>query len=271
MDCLCYHCDNRRTKNILKTYVRSFNEILFMTTESQPRHKNYYENKAWAQGLYTCGIDEVGRGCLAGPVVVAAVIIPQNCSYYLLKDSKIMDEAERDKAYKWIIKHCFYSVAISSNNVIDKINIYQATLLTMKKAYMQLVETMPYDHEQLKYVLIDAMPLIVSKSYTHKNLEFRHFNYGESRSISIAAASIIAKVTRDKLMKSMSTLFPALLINQHKGYGTKQHIALIESLGPTIVHRSSFIGKILSKTKESQAENKENKENKENYEQQKLF
>ena len=237
-----------------------------MKTEFEPKYKNYYEKKAWAEGLYTCGIDEVGRGCLAGPLIVATVIIPQNSTYHLLKDSKILDEEDREKAYKWITKNSFYSIAIASHTVIDKINIYQATLLTMKKAYMQLVETMPIHHEKLKYVLIDAMPLVVDKSYMHENLEFRHFNYGESRSTSIAAASIIAKVTRDRLMRSMSPLFPTLLINQHKGYGTKQHIELLESQGPTIVHRTSFISKILSKIKDSQTENKENNE-----QQQKLF
>jgi len=222
-----------------------------MTQAFSPRLKNSYEKSAWAEGLYTCGIDEVGRGCLAGPVVVAAAIIPQNTTYHLLKDSKIMDEEEREKAYKWITKNCYYSTAIASNIVIDKINIYQATLFTMKKAYMQLVETMPIAHEKLKYVLIDAMPLVVDKSYMHENLEFRHFNYGESKSTSIAAASIIAKVTRDRLMKSINSVFPAFLINQHKGYGTKEHIDFLESQGPTIMHRVSYISKIRTNIKEN--------------------
>jgi len=214
-----------------------------METIYPPLHRNYYEDKAWAQGLFTCGIDEVGRGCLAGPVVVAAAIIPQNANYYLLKDSKSLEEEFREKAFKWITKNCFYSVAIASNMVIDKINIYQATLLAMKKSYMQLVETMPIPHEKLRYVLIDAVPLVVDKSYTHKNLEFRNFTSGEDRSASIAAASIIAKVTRDRLMKKIDPLFPAHLINKHKGYGTKQHVKVILSQGPTILHRSSFLSK----------------------------
>lgn len=209
--------------------------------------KNHFEKKSWAEGFYTCGLDEVGRGCLAGPLVVAAVIIPPNTSYRLLKDSKILSQDERNKAFDWITKHCSWSVGIVSHRMIDSINIYQATLYAMKKAYLGLMETLPFPREQLKYVVIDAMPLDLDEMYGHKDLEFYHFNKGESLSSSIAAASIVAKVTRDNLMSQLiGPHFPAFGFDQHKGYATKQHIAALLEQGPTIIHRSSFIGGIMA-------------------------
>lgn len=206
--------------------------------------KNFFEKKAWAEGLYTCGIDEVGRGCLAGPVVVGAAILPHNTTYHLLKDSKVLSADERNIAFKWINAHCQWSVSIVSNRMIDTINIYQATLFGMKKAYLNLAEKLPFPIEQLKYVLIDAMPLELDKTFGHKDLEFHHFNYGERFSTSIAAASIVAKVTRDNLMEHISPYFPAFSFEQHKGYATKQHIAALLAHGPTIIHRTSFISAI---------------------------
>lgn len=203
--------------------------------------KNFFEKKAWEQDAAVCGIDEVGRGCLAGPVVVAAVIIPQRSSYRLLKDSKLLVKEEREIAYKWIIKHCLYSTAIACHKTIDQHNIYQATRLTMKKAYISLVEQLPFNIQNIKYVVVDAMPLIIEKTYIHQNLEVRHFNYGESISSSIAAASIVAKVTRDRLMEKMHCLFPAYALKQHKGYSTKLHIEALKEHGPSLVHRASFL------------------------------
>lgn len=207
-------------------------------------NKNFFETRAWEQGLYTCGLDEVGRGCLAGPLVVGAVILPHNTTYRLLKDSKVMDEAEREKAFAWIDKHCTWSVSIASHRIIDTINIYQATLFAMKKAYLQILEKTPFPIQKLKYVLIDAMPLNLDAIYGHEGLEFHHFNYGERFSTSIAAASIVAKVTRDRLMEKIGTHFPAFAFEQHKGYATKQHIDALLANGPTIIHRTSFISEI---------------------------
>src|ERR1700689_4098136 len=94
--------------------------------------KNHFEKLAWAENLYTCGIDEAGRGCLAGPVVVGAVIIPRNATYRLLKDSKLLQADDRNKAFKWITLHCHWSVGIVSHRMIERRNIYQATLFAMK-------------------------------------------------------------------------------------------------------------------------------------------
>lgn len=211
------------------------------TSEKIVIPKNFYEKNAWQQDLYVCGIDEVGRGCLAGPVVVGAVILPINTTYYLLKDSKILTEEEREKAFAWIVRHAIWSTAVVNHRIIDQRNIYQATLLAMRKVYFQIMTQLDFLEEKLKFVLIDAMPLVLEKGLIHKNLEFLHFNYGEQRSISIAAGSIVAKVVRDRLMGSIGEFFPGFAFEQHKGYATKQHMAALQKIGPSIIHRKSFL------------------------------
>ncbi len=205
--------------------------------------KNYFEKTAWQDKFYVCGIDEVGRGCLAGPLVVAACILPQNTKY-VLKDSKILTEQEREKAYKWLIKNCWHSVSIINPAMIDKINIYNATLLAMKRAFVQLVEVIPFEYELLKFLVIDAMPVILDQSHKNNHLEVHHFPHGESVSSSIAAASIIAKVTRDRLMETIDPIFPGFGFGHHKGYGTKEHTESMKIKGACIIHRRTFINKI---------------------------
>lgn len=204
--------------------------------------KNAFENDAWKNNLYTCGIDEVGRGCLAGPLVTVAAILPQNTNFALLKDSKILTEEKRLEAFEWIRKNCTYSVAIVSNNSIDKNNIYNATLQTMKKSLLGLLQLI--DSNIIKYILIDAMPLNLSTLDIYKNLTIKYFDKGETYSSSIAAASIIAKVTRDNLMKKMDKLFPNLCLTENKGYGTNNHIKALVDNGPNIIHRKTFISQI---------------------------
>lgn len=199
--------------------------------------------RAWKQSLYVCGIDEVGRGCLFGPMVTAAAILPIGTSFKLLKDSKVMSEKDRDIAYEWIMKNAYTSVAIVSSYEIDSINIYQSTLYAMKKAFIQLVEVTPIVFEKIRYLMVDAMPLRLDYPYTHKKMEIHTPNYGESVSISIAAASIIAKVTRDRLIVRMAEMFPHYELEKHKGYGTKAHSQRIQRFGASILHRSSFLSK----------------------------
>ena len=215
--------------------------------------KNYFEISAWKKSNYVCGIDEVGRGCLAGPLVTCAAILSQNTTHNLLKDSKILTEKERNIAYKWLIKNCFYSIAISSHKKIDSLNIYQTTIQTMKKALLQLLEITPFLYNQIKYILIDAMPLSLKEYNIYKNIEIHSFNKGESLSISIAAASIIAKVERDKLMKNVNSIFPKLNLEKHKGYGTAEHLDILTTYGPSIIHRSTFISKILKKEENNES------------------
>jgi ribonuclease HII len=203
--------------------------------------KLYFETQAWATQKRVIGIDEAGRGCLAGPVVVGAVILPLFTNQPILKDSKVMTKAQREKAFTWITEHCAWTTALADHTTIDSINIYQATLLTMKQAYLNLMQTLPCDPALLKYVVVDAMPLKIAPEEKPTGLECHHFNYGESLSPSIAAASIVAKVTRDRLMEELSGQFPAYNFAQHKGYGTAEHIAALKEHGPCAIHRTTFI------------------------------
>jgi ribonuclease HII len=214
--------------------------------------KNQFENEAWQQNQYVCGIDEVGRGCLAGPVVVAAAILPLNTSYNWLKDSKLMTAVQREQAYDWIVKNCHYSIASASNHIIDDINIYQATLLCMRKAVIQLLSYKHVNTKSLKYILIDAMPLSLDTNVVPEHIIFEHFTQGETRSTSIAAASIIAKVTRDRMMAKACNYFPGYSFAGHKGYATKEHIAAIKKIGASVIHRSSFLSNILRDTENQQ-------------------
>jgi ribonuclease HII len=208
--------------------------------------KNYFENGAWANKKVVCGIDEVGRGCLAGPLVCAAVILPINTRYSLLKDSKVMSEADRVKAHRWILKNCWYGIGISHNRLIDTHNIWQTTLLTMKKALNHLLAQAP---EAPITIIVDAMPLDGKKSM-FAEIPIYHFPRAESSSSSVAAASILAKVTRDNLMREMSPLFPQYALHEHKGYGTAMHQNALSTNGHSIIHRLSFLPKASSQNPE---------------------
>lgn len=210
-----------------------------------------YEKIAWQNNLFVCGIDEVGRGCLAGPLVTACVILPINKKHKLLKDSKILTEQERELAYSWLIDNSYYSTSIVDNYIIDKINIYQATLLAMKKSVLQLFSNNLIKKELVKYILIDAMPVKLDITDKHDNLEILNFNKGEKYSISIAAASIVAKVTRDRLMKKISPIFINFNLDEHKGYGTKIHTDNLKKFGSTIIHRKTFLNNLDKEKNES--------------------
>ncbi|MBI2775427.1 ribonuclease HII [Candidatus Dependentiae bacterium] len=199
--------------------------------------KNHYEAIAWQEGRLVCGIDEVGRGCLAGPVVTAAAILLPNKKNPLIKDSKLLSQEELQKAYKWLTKNSWSSVAIVNHRDIDIYNIYHATLRAMKRAFMQLTGSCP---QQPSAVLVDAMPLTLLKT-PYEHLDVYHFPFGERRSDSIAAASIIAKVKRDELMRNLARSFPNYHFGQHKGYATKLHRQAVHIHGSSIVHRLSFL------------------------------
>ncbi len=201
-------------------------------------NKNHYENAAWQAQSVVCGIDEVGRGCLAGPLVAAAVILPIGKINRLLKDSKLMTPEEREKAAKWIRKHCRYAIGIVHNRIIDQNNIWQANLIAMKKALINLLAICP---QAPSAILVDAMPLQLADT-AFADIPLHYFPYGESKSTSIAAASIIAKVTRDELMRKYDVIFPGYNLKNHKGYSTKTHKAIIREHAHTIIHRMSFLG-----------------------------
>lgn len=205
-------------------------------------NKNYFENEAWAANHVICGLDEVGRGCLAGPVVTAAVILPRDKQpSRLLKDSKIMTPEERLKAFEWIDKNCIYSVGIVHHRIVDSKNVYHATLVAMKKALVHLLAITP---EKPSKIVIDAMPLNLADT-SFGDIPVHYFPFGERRSSSIAAASIVAKVKRDAMMARLDTLFPGYLLASHKGYSTPPHKQILREGGnQLIIHRNSFLGRL---------------------------
>ncbi len=202
--------------------------------------RNSVEKSYWSQNLWVCGIDEAGRGPSAGPVVAAAAIVPIGKKNSLLKDSKVLSKEEREKAYAWILKHCWIGVGIESHTGIDTHNIYQATLRAMRRAFCQLTSTAPMT---ISGIIVDAMPLTFETS-AYAALPVHAFIEAESRSCSVAAASIVAKVTRDAIMDSVNTILPMYEFRQHKGYTTSQHSNLINAHGKSIMHRNSFLVKI---------------------------
>ena len=188
-----------------------------------------YESEYYAQGVqYVAGVDEAGRGPLAGPLVIAAVILPRDTFIAGLNDSKQISAAKRDKLYDEIIaKAVAIEVNIVSVSNIDKYNIYAAT----QRGMAQVLEHLPV---QPQVALIDAMPV------TAKNMECVPIVHGDALSASIAAASIIAKVTRDRIMERLDTLFPAYGFAHNKGYGSGAHMQAIAEFGATKWHRRSY-------------------------------
>ncbi|GKX31727.1 ribonuclease HII [Vallitalea longa] len=191
-----------------------------------------YENK-YPDKKYICGIDEVGRGPLSGPVVSAAVIFPKDVDILYINDSKKLTEAKREQLYDIIMEKAIsVSVGMSSVEVIDDINILNATYESMISAISKL-EVEP------DMVLVDAVT--IPKIQIPQEAIIK----GDAKSISIAAASIIAKVYRDRLMKDYDELFPEYKFAKNKGYGTKEHIEALKEYGACPIHRRSFIKSIL--------------------------
>lgn len=179
------------------------------------------------------GVDEAGRGPLAGPVVAAAVIIDKYLDEFaLINDSKKLSEKKREKLFDTILENCKVGVGIATVEEIDSLNILNANFLAMRRALEDL--------EEEGFVLVDGNHLI--REYQGEQ-EF--VIKGDGKSLSIAAASIIAKVTRDKIMQKLSEEYPQYEFSKHKGYGTKVHREKILEFGPSPVHRKSFLKKIL--------------------------
>lgn len=207
---------------------------------STPLNPAQFEQKIWSLQAYLCGIDEVGRGCLAGPVVTSAVILKPFKTHPLLKDSKILTENKRDEAAAWIYDNSWYSFGIVDAHLVDQLNIYKATQLAMKKALYGLLSTPATPRPEL--ILIDAMPLSLAGDLS--SIKIASFTKGESKSISIAAASILAKVKRDELMKRMDSFFPGYDLSSNKGYGSKAHQTGIITHQPSVIHRTTFLTKL---------------------------
>lgn len=192
-----------------------------------------YEKKIWGEGInYIAGIDEVGRGCLCGDVVAACVILKPYDKIEGVNDSKKLSPKKRDELYDIIMEKALaVGIGKIDSKVIDEINIKQATRLAMKQA----VESLELKPEIL---LIDAEQI-------ESSIKQISIIKGDSKSQSIAAASIIAKVTRDRDCEKWDNLYPEYNIRQHKGYGTKAHREMLKKYGASKIHRNTFLGKIL--------------------------
>lgn len=194
-----------------------------------------YERAVYSKGnKYIAGIDEAGRGPLCGPVVAAAVILKEGEYIEGVNDSKKLSESKRDKLYEEITKKAIsWSVGIVDEKTIDDINILEATRIAMKQA----VEGLKVEPE---HVLVDAEKHVPIK------VPYTPIIKGDSLSVSIAAASIIAKVTRDQMMYEIDKKYPEYEFAKNKGYGTKSHMEAIEKYGLTDIHRRSFCKKFLN-------------------------
>lgn len=198
----------------------------------------YYENQLRDQGFhYIAGVDEVGRGPLAGPVVTAAVILPEDFDLLGVDDSKKLTEKKREELYGKILEKAVgYGIGIKDNRVIDEINILEATRLAMNEAIVNadkmLKERVGAD---IDFVLFDAMKI------DDVNKPQMSLIKGDRKSVSIAAASIIAKVTRDRMMVEYHKTYPYYGFESNKGYGTAAHYEGLKSHGITPIHRVSFL------------------------------
>ena len=225
--CSRYEADERAgVQNLIIRYrkkqaaLASERERLYLMRE--------FERK-YAQYTYICGIDEAGRGPLAGPVVAGAVILPADCEILYLNDSKKLSAAKREQLYDEIMEKAIaVGVGMASPARIDEINILQATYEAMRTAVSEL----------------GVKPdILLNDAVTIPGIEIRQVPIikGDAKSVSIAAASIIAKVTRDRLMIQYEEVLPGYGFAKHKGYGSKEHIEAIRKLGLTPIHRRTFI------------------------------
>ena len=191
---------------------------------------NDYEHEAWRNNRLVLGIDEAGRGPLAGPLTVAGVVFPVGYENPDIYDSKALSEKKRDELYETIMADAlFFAIKIVSEADIDRYNIYRADQLAMAEIAADL---------QADLILTDAMPLEL-------DTEVIPLVKGDQKSISIAAGSILAKVTRDRLMDEYDKQYPGYGFASNKGYGSAAHIEAIKTLGPTPIHRKSFIKNFL--------------------------
>lgn len=194
--------------------------------------------KQYKDFSFICGIDEAGRGPLAGPVVAGAAILPKDCTILYLNDSKKLSEKRREDLFLEIKEKALaWNVGMASPERIDEINILQATYEAMRQAVAGLSV---------------APQLLLNDAVTIPGISTRQIPIikGDAKSVSIAAASILAKVTRDHMMIEYDKLYPAYGFAKHKGYGTAAHIEVLKELGPTPIHRKTFIRKFVSEAGE---------------------
>ncbi len=227
----CYSGDDRR--GVIQLVDKATAVIKKHAAELERTERMLSYEKQYSSYLYICGIDEVGRGPLAGPVVAGAVILPKDEKILYLNDSKQLSAAKRDELYDIIYSRAVaVSIGMADHTRIDEINILQATYEAMRQAIMNLAvkpDILLNDAVTIPGVDIPQVPIIK----------------GDAKSCSIAAASIVAKVTRDRMMEEMDVKYPGYGFAQNKGYGSADHIRAIKELGPCPIHRRSFIGNFI--------------------------
>ena len=215
---------NKREEERLRRQKEKLEKEIVRTEAMSVFEKEYSDHQA------ICGIDEVGRGPFAGPVVAGAVILPKDHPILYLNDSKKLSEKKREELYEVILKEAVATgIGMASPARIDEINILQATYEAMRQAIGNLKvkpDLLLNDAVTIPEVVIPQVPIIK----------------GDAKSVSIAAASIVAKVTRDRLMEEYDKVLPGYGFASNKGYGSAEHIKALQTLGPTPIHRRSFIG-----------------------------
>ena len=225
--CEIYRADER--KGVQKLVEQGHKRIQALEQEKERLKQMREVEREYEHLGYICGIDEVGRGPFAGPVVAGAVILPPDCEILYVNDSKQLSEKMREQLYDEIMeKAVSVAVGYASPQRIDEINILQATYEAMREAVSKLDVTpqiLLNDAVTIPQITIPQVPIIK----------------GDAKSISIAAASIVAKVTRDRLMREYDKIMPEYGFASNKGYGSKEHIEAIKKYGPTPIHRRSFI------------------------------
>lgn len=226
-----YESDERAGVQTLVAKAKKSIEALekeIARTEEMKQYEREYEHLG-----YVCGIDEVGRGPLAGPVVACAVILPKDCQILYLNDSKQLTAKKREELYDIIMQEAVaVGIGCVSHERIDEINILQATFEAMREAISKLSvkpDILLNDAVTIPQVDIQQVPIIK----------------GDAKSVSIAAASIVAKVTRDRMMEEYDKIYPEYQFASNKGYGAAVHIEAIKTKGPSPIHRRSFIGNFI--------------------------
>lgn len=205
-----------------------FQKIIGADERKRIRKMLQYESKLWNKGKkYVAGLDEAGRGPLAGPVVAAAVVFYKNPQILMINDSKKLTEEVREYLFDLILNEAFCGIGAAEVGEIDRINIYQASFLAMDRALENL-------NAQPEHLLVDG------RAFPRNDIPFTTIIKGDSLSYSVAAASILAKVTRDRMMREYDQEFPQYGFANHKGYATREHLDAIEEFGYCPIHRRSF-------------------------------
>ena len=223
-----YASDERR--QIKELVEKAGKKLNALDAEMERMEQMFSFERKYPDYSFICGIDEVGRGPFAGPVVACGVILPKDCSLLYLNDSKKLSEKKREELYPLIMENAVsVGLGMASNERIDEINILQATYEAMREAVSRL----------------DPSPdLLLNDAVTIPGLDMKQVPIikGDAKSASIAAASIVAKVTRDHMMEEYDSIYPEYGFAKNKGYGSEEHRKALKEYGPTPIHRKSFIG-----------------------------